>query len=194
LDKSAVAANETVRTLLVDLLNYGAAAQTYRNYNTKNLVNSKLTNTQKAWGTGSLRPLETVLNTEDKVISNPTVSWKGAGLILENAVVLRFKIATDSIDGLTVKIRRSGASTATILSSSFEKTDGGYYVYFDGLDASEMSKTVYVTVYKGETAVSHTLTYSIESYAYSKLGTGGSLTALLSAMIKYGDSAKAYAG
>jgi phosphomannomutase len=178
----------------VDLLNYGAAAQTYRSYNTKELVNAQLTATQKAWGTGALRALDTVLNTDYKVISNPTVTWKGAGLVLEDSVVLRLKIATNSTEGLAVKIRREGAPTATVTASHFEKTDGGYYVYFDGLNASEMSKTVYLTVYKGETAVSNTLSYSVESYAYSKLGVGGNLTALLSAMMKYGDSAQAVAG
>lgn len=194
LGKSEITSDAKVRTLLVDLLNYGAAAQKYRSYNTGSLVNANLTAVQKSWATASLRPLGTVQNTNYKVISNPTVTWKGAGLVLEEAVVLRFKLATNSIDGLTLKVRRNNAATVTIPSDKFVSTDGGYYVYYDGLDAGEMSETVYLTVYKNDTAVSNTLSYSIESYAYSKLGTGGALTELLSAMIKYGDAAKAYAG
>ena len=194
LSKSAVTANTDMRQLLVDLLNYGAAAQKYRNYKTDNLANSKLTEAQKAWGTGTLRSLNTVQNADYKVISNPAAVWKGAGLVLEESVVLRLKLEAASIEGLSVKIRRADVASVTIPSSEFVAADGGYYVYFDGLDANEMSDTLYLTVYRGETAVSNTLSYSIESYAYSKMGVGGALSDLLSAMMKYGDSAKAYAG
>ena len=39
------------RTLLVDLLNYGAAAQTYFRHHPSALVNASLTDRQRAWGT-----------------------------------------------------------------------------------------------------------------------------------------------
>ena len=56
-----------------------------------------------------------------------------------------------------------------------------------------MSETVYLTVYKNGVAVSNTLSYSIESYAYSKqTSTDENLTNLLEAMMKYGNSAYAY--
>jgi hypothetical protein len=108
---------------------------------------------------------------------------------------MRLKFSAESIDGLCVHFTTDDNPDGwTVDASEFVETSGGYYVYFDGLRARQMRESVYVTVYRGDEAVSNTVSYSIESYAYSKLGTGGSLTALLSAMIKYGDSAKAYAG
>ncbi len=57
-----------------------------------------------------------------------------------------------------------------------------------------MSEPVYLTVYENDEAVSNTLSYSIESYAYSKqTSTDTNLTNLLEAMMKYGNSACAYA-
>ena len=71
--------------------------------------------------------------------------------------------------------------------------EGQYYVSFDGLTARQMRQTMYITVYQGDTAVSNTLAYSVESYAYAKQNdSDAKLVALLAAMIRYGDSAAAY--
>jgi hypothetical protein len=53
-----------------------------------------------------------------------------------------------------------------------------------------MRELVYVTVYDGDTAVSNTLCYSIESYAYAKQNDSDTnLKNLLIAMMRYGDAA-----
>ena len=80
-----------------------------------------------------------------------------------------------------------------IPAKDFEYISGSdYYIYFDGLKADQMSDVVYVTVYEGNTAVSNTITYSIESYAYSMSGQNEKLDNILEAMMKYGNSAAAY--
>ena len=58
-----------------------------------------------------------------------------------------------------------------------------------------MRKTVYATVMKGDQKVSNTFRYSIESYVYSMMDREGyeSLNLLLNAMMRYGDSAAAFA-
>ncbi len=181
-----------LRTLLVDLLNYGAMTQVYEGYNTDELVNAKLTEEQKAWGTSDAPVYKTVQNLSYKTIESPTVSWMGGGLNLEDSVTMRFKISAESIDNLTVKAETE-ESIWTIPAEEFEMTTGGYYVFFDGLDASQMSESVYLTVYSGDTPVSNTICYSIESYAYSKQSSAdANLVNLLAAMMKYGNSANAY--
>ena len=57
-----------------------------------------------------------------------------------------------------------------------------------------MSTLVEFTVYDGDgAAVTNTLTYSIESYAASKANNSdANLVALVKAMMKFGDGAKAY--
>ena len=181
-----------LRTLLVDLLHYGAASQTYTGYKTDALVNASLTATQLQWGTRDEPTLGTVLDTAYKTVENPIAIWKGAGLNLQEAVSIRLKFTTESIDGLSVKIE-SEENTWTIASDKFLEEDGVYYVYFTGLDAGQMRQSVYLTIYDGDTPVSNTVCYSIESYAYEKQNsTITGLSELVKAMMKYGDSAYAY--
>ena len=181
-----------LRTLLVDLLNYGAQTQLYTNYKTGKLANASLTDAQKAWATVSAPKLETVLDKEYTTIENPSVDWLGAGLNLQNSITLRFKIAKTDLDGLKVKVTCS-SGTWWIDSSLFEETTDGYYIYFSCMDASQLRETLYLTVYKDNTVVSNTIRYSIASYVYSKQDTeDAKLYNLLEAMMKYGDSAYAY--
>ena len=180
------------RTLLVDLLNYGAASQEYTDHNTDSPANAMLTEEQAAWGTSEVPVLESVMNREYAVVDNASVTWTGAGLNLNNSIGMRFKISVNKIDNLSVKI--TGADREWMIASDeFIETDGGYYVYFDGYGVAQMSEEVYLTVYNGDVAVSNTLRYSIESYAYAKQGSDDTaLAELVAAMMKYGNAAKAY--
>jgi len=71
--------------------------------------------------------------------------------------------------------------------------NGVYSVKFSGLNAGQMSEKVYLTMYKDGIAVSNTVCYSIESYAYSKQSSQiEHLADLVKAMMKYGYSAYSY--
>ena len=183
-------AYKKLRTLLVDLLNYGAQSQIYTSYKEDRLVNAALTQEQCEWGTSEQPELKSVLNTSFNTVENPSVTWKGAGLKLEDSVTMRFKIQTDNIDNIKVIIT-GDTDKWTIYSKDFIKTIGGYYIYFNGLNASQLRETVYLTIYDGEQKVSNTICYSIESYAYSKRNDE-TLAGLTESMMKYGDSAYAY--
>lgn len=194
LEKYSDDENAKLRTLLVDLLNYGSTAQLYTEHNKENLANAKLTEKQKSFATKDKPILTTVKNTAYKKIDNPSVNWKSAGLNLQKSVALRFKIASDSIEGLSVKVETASGNSWTIGAKAFNKTSSGYEFLFNELGAGQMSEPIYLTVYRGNTVVSNTICYSIESYAYAKQGsTDEALNNLLSAMIKYGNSAKTYA-
>jgi len=180
------------RTLLVDLLHYGAKSQLYTDYKTDSLVDADLTEEQLLWGTVEDPDLETVLDTAYETVKDPTVQWKGAGLFLDDSVSLRFKLSAESIDGLTVKVKGE-TQEWTVFASEFVETTGGYYLYFDKLNAGQMSEKLYLTVYSGDVAVSNTVCYSIESYAYEKQSSSiSNLADLVKAMMKYGDSAWNY--
>ena len=182
-----------LRTLLVDLLHYGAQSQLYTEHNTENLVNANLTDAQLAWGTSEDVTLTNALDKEYAVIENPLITWKGASLNLKDSVAMKFKFIADSISGLSLKV--VGADKEwTINSSRFVLEDGVYSVRFGGLNAGQMNEKVYITMYKNGVPVSNTVCYSIESYAYSKQNsTIEHLSDLVKAMMRYGDSAKIYA-
>ena len=182
------------RTLLVDLLNYGAESQIYTGHHTNNLVNALLTEEHRAWGTTTDREYVSVQDAAYVKIDNPAVSWKGAGLNLKDRVEIRVKLAADNIDNLRIKVTSDTTSHWIIPAEKFEKTSGGYNVYFNGLNAGQMSKVVYLTVYNGDTPISNTVRYSIESYVANMQNNADTkLVSLLNAMMKYGDSAYNYA-
>ena len=185
--------NEDVRTLVVDLLNYGAASQIYSGYNTDALVNADLTAEQAAWGSEDAN-INNALNTKYETVDNAVATWKGAGLTLLESVAIRFKFKVDSIDGLTVNIKTANGEW-NIDSAEFVKSGSYYYITFDKLGANMMSEEVFVSIVKDGAKVSNTARYSIESYAYAKQNAeDANLANLVKAMMRYGNSAKNYQG
>ena len=184
-----------LRTLLVDLLNYGAASQRYTGRATEDLVNNRLTAEQSAWGTQSDRALNTVQDTGYIVRENASVTFKSVGLFLQESAAIRFKIDATNVDGMYAKVVNAHG-VYTIPASQFTQTDGGHYIYFDRLTAAQMSDANYITIYNESGAISNTFSYSVESYAYSmqKKSDKELLLNLISAMMRYGDAAKAYVG
>ncbi len=183
------------RTLMVDLLNYGAAAQVYAEYKVDNLSNAALTDIQKSWASPELSELTSVLNSSHITIDNPSVTWKAVQLRLDNTVMIKYKIQTDSIDNLSAKIE-VGNYSWTIPYTAFTKADdeGCYYIYIDGLSAGQMSEAVDTTIYNGDVAVSNTIRYSIESYVLANQNhENANLVDMLNKMLKYGYAAYNYA-
>ncbi len=175
--------------MLVDLLNYGAAAQVYTGHNASSLVNAALTNEQKALGTQTPAPYTDVTDLAHATVQNPTVTWKSAGMFLSQTVRMSFRIEAASVAGLSVKIT-VGADTYTV-TKLYADTDGSYVFYFEDLGFSRMDETIYLTVMQGDTAVSNTLSYSAASYAAIKQAsntTTPSLSALIDAMMSFGRS------
>lgn len=186
--------NNELAVLLVDLLNYGAQSQIYTNYNTNNLANDALTETQASWATAAEPSYSTVQDTKYETVENPLVSWKALGLYLLDTVSIRLRLAVEDKTGLVIKVRDDNGREWSYNDSALKPTDSEYFFYFSGLKADQMRETVYITVYKNGEAVSNTVRYSIESYCYRQQTTGSDgLKQLLSAMMKYGDSAYNYA-
>jgi hypothetical protein len=125
------------------------------------------------------------------------VIWKGAGLTLKDTVAIRYLITPRSdidITQLSLKIKLESGKETVISGHGFtDAGNGNYTIYFDQVSAAQMGERIYATVYMGDTPVSNTVQYSIESYAYNTQNTTDSnLAALVKAMLRYGDSAKAF--
>ena len=186
-----------LKTLLVDLVYYGEACQVYQNYKTDNLLTDILTDEQKAFhSTGDLN-LTNIKNSKYSLCDNRLVKF-GTALRLNNSVemAIPMNMTNVTLEELSLKVK-IGSRTLTYSYSknpeNFEKgKDGYWYFYFDGVYANQMSDEVLITAYKGSEQVSYTLKYSVESYAATV--TDAKLKAVTDAMMRYGNSAKAYAG
>ena len=186
-----------LKTLLVDLVYYGEACQVYQNYKTDNLLTDILTDEQKALRSTADLNLTNIKNASYETCENRLVKF-GTALRLNNSVeiAIPLNMTNVTLDDLSFKVK-IGSRTLTYTYAenpdNFEKgKDGYWYFYFDGVYANQMSDEVFITAYKGNEQVSYTLKYSVESYAATV--TDAKLKAVTDAMMRYGNSAKAYAG
>ncbi|MBQ6702147.1 MAG: hypothetical protein IJN17_04250 [Clostridia bacterium] len=180
------------KAVCMDLLNYGAKAQLYANYKTDELVTSDMDAYQKYASKSQAVP--TSCKKIEK-LTGATVSVVGPSLYLDKNVELRYAYKTsENLSDLSAKVVIDGTQTITIGYSDFVVTDaakGEFYIRVNQLNPSQMRDTVKVTIMKGNTAVSHTITYSIASYVYDYT-VAGALMDAVKAMLTYGDAVVAW--
>ena len=183
-----------LRTLLVDLLNYGAAAQIYAGYQTDNLVNSDLTDVQKDWASKDTTEFKNIRNLNYKTISNPTAEWKTCSLVLKNSIMVKVKFSAKDVENKTVEIVLKNTKFTYTKDDFVNNGDGTYYVYCNELFANELSDDLLFTIYENGKPCSNTMLFSVESYARLVRDNykDKPLDKMTTAMMLYGNSAKAY--
>lgn len=196
--KSTLADSSTdtnLKTLLVDLVYYGEACQMYQGYNTDKPLTDILTDKQKTFrSTGDLT-LTNIKNSSYATCDNRLVKL-GTALRLSDSVELAIPLnVTDvTVNDLTMKVKVGNRTLSYSYAENPEcfelGKDGYWYFYFNGLYANQLSDEVFITAYRGEEQVSYTLRYSAESYAATVKDE--KLKAVTDAMMRYGNSAKAY--
>lgn len=190
---------KVLKVLLADLLYYADKSQIYAQSNTDTMATDILTEAQKAYAT----PESTDLKLTDQRAfgeepADAVASWSAASLFLEESVTVRFKFTvTDDISKLKMKVAFADDPDTSIAEiTEFTLDEKGRYVAdFSGLNPAQMREPIVVTICRKSDgqAVSKTLTYSIESYAYAKQNvTTRGLGELVKAMMRYGDSTAAY--
>lgn len=199
-----------LKTLIVDMLNYGAAAQTYvaeeNATEAGTLVNAGLTTAQINLGAISDPQLE-LLEGLDTALDGAEVTWKQASLTLNSGIVMNFAFSVDSTDGLSMELT-CGEKTWTVSEFGEKVIDNVTYTTceFDGLNPAQMRDVVYIVAKRDGVEVSDKKAYSVEHYAatqVSKLVSSAitdntakeetSLVKLVNAMMQYGDAAAMYA-
>lgn len=194
LDRYSGDEHSKLRTLLVDLLNYGAAAQIYAGYQTDNLVNSDLTDVQKDWASKDTTEFKNIRNLNYKTISNPTAEWKTCSLVLKNSIMVKVKFSAKDVENKTVEIVLKNAKFTYTKDDFVNNGDGTYYVYCNELFANELSDDLLFTIYENGVPCSNTMLFSVESYARLVRDNykDKPLDKMTTAMMLYGNSAKAY--
>ena len=194
LDRYSDDEHSKLRTLLVDLLNYGAAAQIYAGYQTDNLVNSDLTDVQKDWASKDTTEFKNIRNLNYKTISNPTAEWKTCSLVLKNSIMVKVKFSAKDVENKTVEIVLKNAKFTYTKDDFVNNGDGTYYVYCNELFANELSDDLLFTIYENGVPCSNTMLFSVESYARLVRDNykDKPLDKMTTAMMLYGNSAKAY--
>ena len=190
---------EELKALCANLLRYGAYAQTYKGYRTDALADHDLTAQQRDY----LADLDSVTfgsyNKDLGDMTSPKVTWVGKSLLLDSKVTIRyiFNIGayTGKAEDLVLRVsykNHTGETVTATVSGAVQKygnVEGRYSIDFDGLLAAELRNVVYANIYAGDTCLSNTLEYSVDTYGANK---DGALGDLCRALMAYSDSAKAY--
>lgn len=206
--KNTLAKSDTsdkLKTLLVDLVYYGEACQIYQNYKADKPLSNILTDEQKGYrSTGELN-LTSVKHYEHDEQVDEKIKFAPALRLADSVqIAIAFKIP-DDVDMSKIIVSAYDSDygwydyTFKNNPENFEKgKDGYWYFYFDKLNANQLSKTYLFAIYTGDdltddstwTSISALLYYSVESYAATVKNE--KLKAVTDAMMRYGNSAKAY--
>ena len=173
--------NDETRTMLVDMLNYGSAAQNTYTYGTDDLANSQLTAAQKAYGS----------TTFEECIDGRVqgANYQGTRLVLKNSILMQFGFSGLTAD-MTAKVEftnhRGTKVSETVAPVKLD--NGSYAIEVNQIVAADGRIPVTVTVYDANGNVYGTATDSMESYI-ARMGTTDPLYA---AIMMFSDAAYAY--
>ena len=189
---------DELKAICANLLRYGALAQTQFGYRTDALVDANMTDTHKAYltdlATVEMKDYRKQLNDLETVI----VPWKSTTLELGNKVIMcliaNLANYTGDPSGLTMRLTFTDNNGAVITEERplelYNPDALTYAVSYDGLRATEMRSIVSAAIYNGDTRVSKTVEYSIESYGARSSDTA--MQTLCLAMLAYGDAANTF--
>ena len=170
-------ANKELLALYVEMLNYGAAAQTHFEYNASNLANNELTAAQKAFG---------LSNVEMKDSRVPGTGYVGTNLTLESNILMNFFFNTipaehDAVYAIASYTDHYGkAKEVKIAGKDFVKFNSTTWkVSVAGLVVADCRQPVEVKVYDASGAVIASVTDSIESYTARMNGDGPLYVAIM---------------
>ncbi|MCR5058174.1 MAG: DUF4838 domain-containing protein [Clostridiales bacterium] len=192
--------SKSLCTLMVDMLNYGAAAQKYFDRNKHNLANSGLTDAQKALATQLPDQLNSVQNVQ--ALTGSTAKFKSAALSLLNTVDFIVYCAFTNAPGANVVAELSyptvEGGTAVVKKylkdCEYEASKDRYRVVFDSIPSLYFKTPFTIVIKDNGKQISPTLTYSYESYVKSIVEGDFSdeMKELAKCMLAYGESANAY--
>ena len=181
------------KTLLVDLVNYGSDAQNYFGYKTDTLAKEQIGEEYKELASDDsvLDGLQSVRNICYEKIENPSLKWKSASLILKAKTTIILKVEYEG-DINDVKLYARMENGNTYLVEKYEAYGNGIYCFeFDQIKASEFGRAIDFYFMKGDTVISNTPRYSVESYVVNKVNDT-TVGPVLKTLTKYGKSALKY--
>ena len=176
---------QNMYTLVVDMLNYGAAAQTHFGYNLGNLANAFLTNEQKA------------LATQEAPAADARVAganYYTTSLSLDNRIVLNLyfqNVTRDMRAQVTYTDHYGNLRTHFIEGDKFVEIQGGKAlgVPVNQLAVADTQQMVTCVIYNGDVKVAE-VTDSMAGYAARAMekSTDANLKDLMGMLVKFGKS------
>ncbi len=190
-------ASAELKAVCANLLRYGAEAQSFKGYKTEELADAAMTEEYKSY----LTDLDAVV-IENKAQAladvDNGIAWAGKALVLDSKVAVKAVFNLKGFAGnkedlnLRVSYKNAKGEEVTLIIDSIEayNADAEQYAFVvDTLLAADMRSVLTMALYEGDTQVSETQIYSVESYCFGKTGA---LADLGKALLAYSDAAKTF--
>ena len=198
---SASASNTKMVTLIMDMLNYGAAAQIYFDRHADAPVNEAF-ESFKTYASYASADFKTALENLSATENAEGKSGKlNLGLDLGTRIGIQYKVTVPSnvnAEDVTLVVTDASGKVLETLAVAGNSTDsrGRYLVNFYGSTSRDMRRVVYATAYANGEAITGTYGYSISTYAWGVQENASlqpeNLVTVTRMMLLYGDSAAAY--
>ena len=165
--RSLTNSKSELNTTLVDMLNYGAAAQLQFNYKTSELANADLTDAQKEFASVDMPELENGREKDEHVY--------GTTLTLESQILLKAYFS-DLKAGMYVKVSFTdhyGNEISKRIEYENIGMNGSYYeVIVDSLVIADINQSVTITVHNSNGTVFSKLVDSMSGYLARQMPNG----------------------
>lgn len=175
-----------LRTLLVDMLYYGDAAQEYIGQTA--VTTAGLTEEQKAWRssdtTGSASNNRGVSGT-----ASEDYKWQSARLQLRDQVAVVLSFYAKETENLVVRATVNGQEKE--YTNFHENGNGSYSVVLEGVMPTQYETAVSAQLYQGGSSIGQKVTYSVGTYVKKMKDVEG-LKDILRGIYDYGYAARAY--
>ena len=176
----AKAEEDVIKSLYVDMLNYGAAAQSYFGYDAENLANAELTAADQAYAT------------KDLALAGKAVvgtNYVASQLNLASSIQLRVKFENiDSSMYAVVKFTNHVGREVEVKVDGSEFLYNGSVVVVNEIVAADYAQDVTITVYNANGEAVATAVDSVANY----IGRMSNFDAIYDAVAKYCAAAYAY--
>ena len=174
-------ASDAHKALAKEILNYGAKAQVYADYNVENLVNDGVVSE----GTYvAADDVALILND----FAGASANWVNANVKFGDTVELIINLSGDA-DEVVVTIG-TDSTTYEVLTTAA----GTKYIVVTEITPDQFKDSIAAVAYNGDVRVSKTLTYSVGSYISDRVenSTNEAYVELVKALSIYGDAVAAF--
>ena len=185
----SAASNAKLRSVYVDMLNYGAAAQVQFNYDKENLANRNLTDAHKAWATA------TVETTDNRVKGT---GYAGSTLTLAGEIQLDLVFQNKAVGTDYSDLYAIATYTDHYGNDKEVRVDGDKFIKYSssmcqvsitGMAVADFRSVVNCVVYNSDGEAVANAADSVESYANRN---AASLGATVDTIVKFGASSYNY--
>lgn len=189
--------NAKYKKTLVDLVYYGAAAQTYFNYNANHLVTDKLSSAQKALASSGTPSITA------SITNNAPAIFESHNLSFDSAITLNvyFKLNNPgftNLDKVKLVVSYTDASgnarTINIPKRKFiyDSEYNDYYASCTGFTLLDTTSDITLQLYQGNNPVGGTLVTSVEAYVANRLANSNNANykALVTRLVFFSRSAR----